>query len=438
MKPEIKRRIEQIQHGEVPEGYQRTKAGIVPIDWMERSFDNLFNFAKGLSIPRDKLTKEGINYLHYGDIHMREKTYLHVNSEENTMPKIQLDSAFFGFVALEDGDIVFADASEDNKGIGKAVVVYNQERRPVIAGLHTIVAKDKTKDLFRDYKRYFLHTKYIRMQFEFYATGVSIFGVTKDSISRMRIPLPSLIEQKKIAEILTTWDKAIELKEQLIAEKKQQKKWLMQNLLTGEIRLPGFSGEWEESIFGEVVKQVNNRVTPSTLAEDVICIELEHIVQEMGRLRGYTKAVFQKSTKNVFKKGDVLFGKLRPYLKKYYFATSFGVCSSEIWVLRGIPQFINNRFLFYFVQSTDFIKNCNASTGSKMPRADWSLVSNMAMLYPPLPEQIAIAEILSTADREIDLHEKQLEEFKKQKKALMQLLLTGIVRVTTKEVTPNA
>lgn len=65
-------------------------------------------------------------------------------------------------------------------------------------------------------------------------------------------------------------------------------------------------------------------------------------------------------------------------------------------------------------------------------------IGKIFILLPPLCEQIAIAEILSTADREIDLHEKQLEEFKKQKKALMQLLLTGIVRVTTKEATSNA
>lgn len=129
-----------------------------------------------------------------------------------------------------------------------------------------------------------------------------------------------------------------------------------------------------------------------------------------------------------------MFGKLRPYLKKFHYAKQEGVCSSEIWVLRPKTKDILSKYLFYTVQSSKFIEKCCVSSGSKMPRADWDYVLNLVISLPPLPEQTAIANILSTADREIDLHEKQLEELKKQKKALMQLLLTGIVRVNAQEV----
>jgi len=138
------------------------------------------------------------------------------------------------------------------------------------------------------------------------------------------------------------------------------------------------------------------------------CIELEHIEQETGNINGYAFFTTQKSLKNNFQKGDILFGKLRPYLKKFWFAKFDGACSSEIWILRGKND-IENMFLFYLIQSSRFINASNKTTGTKMPRADWEIVSSTLFSIPPLPEQKKIAKI-------------QL------KKGLMQQLLTGKVR----------
>lgn len=257
----------------------------------------------------------------------------------------------------------------------------------------------------------------------------------QDDFNKTPVCIPSNIkEQQKIIKILSTWERAIELEEQLISGKKQQKKWLMQNLLTGKKRLPGFADEWHKLEVCEVVLQSSAKMNPIVEKQAYKCIELEHIESGTGRLLGSTISTIQKSNKSFFVRGDILFGKLRPYLKKFYYAKHDGVCSSEIWVLRPKTKEILSKYLFYTVQSSKFIEKCCVSSGSKMPRADWDYVSDLVILLPPLPEQTAIAEILSTADREIDLHEKQLEELKKQKKALMQLLLTGIVRVNAQEV----
>lgn len=439
MKPEIKKRIEQIQKGVVPEGYKKTKVGIVPDAWDERSFDSLFTFNGGLSISRDKLTYEGINYLHYGDIHTREKNYMDIAVEENTMPKIPFDSSILGCVALEDGDIVFADASEDYEGIGKSVVVYNQEQRPAIAGLHTIVAKGKTNDLFRDYKRFCMQTKYIRKQFVFYATGVSVFGVTKNSIGKIIAVLPLLPEQEKIAEILSTWDKAIELKEQLIVEKKQQKKWLMQNLLTGKKRLSGFGGKWQVVRLGEIAtcysggtpdrgnlgyyeKGIIPWIKSGELNSKQIYETEEHI----------SEAGLNKSAAKIIYPGDILLA--------LYGATAGVVAVSQIkaainqaiLAIRPNNQCLNT-YLFYCLDYM-MINVIEKYTQGGQPNLNSNIVKKLIVNLPSLPEQTAIAEILSTADREIDLHEKQFDELKKQKKALMQLLLTGIVRVNVQEV----
>src|SRR5690606_10518828 len=106
------------------------------------------------------------------------------------------------------------------------------------------------------------------------------------------------------------------------------------------------------------------------------CIELEHIEQEIGLINGYANSKELSSIKNKFQVGDTLFGKLRPYLKKFWLAEFAGGCSSEIWVLRSNPEVMDSKYLFYFVQTHRFIQVANVTSGSKMPRADWNFVSN--------------------------------------------------------------
>jgi len=159
------------------------------------------------------------------------------------------------------------------------------------------------------------------------------------------------------------------------------------------------------------------------------CIELEHMEQETGQLVGNTDSSLQRSTKNVFKKGQVLFGKLRPYLKKYWLAQFDGVCSSEIWVLESIDPGCSNEFLFRFIQQHLFIQVANVSSGSKMPRADWDFVSEYPFAIPSTPEQAQIITILAVWDTAISKTQQLIAEKDKRKKALMKLLLTGKKRL---------
>jgi len=141
---------------------------------------------------------------------------------------------------------------------------------------------------------------------------------------------------------------------------------------------------------------------------------LEHLTTESGQLLGYIDGSNSGSIKNKFEIGDILFGKLRPYLKKYLQAHFDGVCSSEIWVLKGIN--ISNEFLYRIVQTNSFIDLANQSTGSKMPRADWSVVEKGIFSFPSLPEQKRIASFFTVLDKKIaELKQKKnlLEQYKK-------------------------
>lgn len=184
--------------------------------------------------------------------------------------------------------------------------------------------------------------------------------------------------------------------------------------------------DWEVVRLGEVCEIKKGKVNPKK-TETIPCVELEHISQDTGMLLGFIDSREQLSIKNSFSKGDVLFGKLRPYLRKFWRASFDGVCSSEIWVLQG--KKVSNAFLFYLVQTARFSQIANATCGTKMPRADWKLMQDENFAIPPLAEQEKIAEILSAWDTQIQNFETLITEKQTLKKGLCQTLLTAKTRL---------
>ena len=183
---------------------------------------------------------------------------------------------------------------------------------------------------------------------------------------------------------------------------------------------------WQKIELNEILSISSKKFNPIGNNENKKCVELEHLSQETGKLLGYTNSSEQQSIKNSFEEGQILFGKLRPYLKKFWKAEFEGVCSSEIWVMNG--KKVKNDFLFYLVQTEKFNQIANVSSGSKMPRADWNYMSEIPFDIPPLKEQEKIAEILTTWDEAITKQTELLRAKELQKKALMQKLLSGEVR----------
>lgn len=186
--------------------------------------------------------------------------------------------------------------------------------------------------------------------------------------------------------------------------------------------------DWEISELKFFAELEKGKYTP-VKTENIKCLELEHFEQATGNIIGWTDSSLQKSTKNKFKKGHVLFGKLRPYLKKYWFAQFDGVCSSEVWVINSKGKKSTNEFLFQLVQHNHFLQVTNVTSGTKMPRADWDYMSSFPFILPPVPEQTAIANCLSTWDKAIEKTQALLEQKEKRKKWLMQMLLTGKKRL---------
>jgi len=188
--------------------------------------------------------------------------------------------------------------------------------------------------------------------------------------------------------------------------------------------------DWDILEFSKIAERSKEKFNPNS-GDEKQCIELENISQNTGSLLGVCNSKTLTSTKNRFYENDILFGKLRPYLRKFLFCEFEGVCSSEIWVLRPkTKDKCFEKYLFYLIQTNKFIQASNVTSGSKMPRADWSYLTEIPFPLPSLPEQKKIAKILSCWDNCIEKLEKVIELKEKRKKGLMQKLLTGKVRLT--------
>ncbi len=260
-------------------------------------------------------------------------------------------------------------------------------------------------------------------------------SVKYDVLKNQHIPFPPLAEQQKIAEILCKQDKVISLKQKLLEQKLQQKKWLMQKLLevphsnaNCEEKFPlggvmiDKSG-WKKEILGNVTTY--SCVRKKDLESSYICTE--NMKPDFGGISFYNTSEFIDGV--CYEKGDILLGNIRPYLRKAWMADRDGVCSPDVLVLKMTDKVFSD-FLYNVIANEKFLKYVMKGVkGTKMPRGDKEHVMKYVFYLPTLPEQKIIAQVLSTADKEIALLKSSIEQEKQKKKSLAQLLLTGTVRV---------
>ena len=259
-------------------------------------------------------------------------------------------------------------------------------------------------------------------------TSIAHLGGTR--FEQLLLPWPPTeAEQHAIAVALSDADALLDGLDRLIAKKRSLKQATMQQLLTGKTRLPGFSGKCRTKRLGEITSIRNEKVLPSNVGIDTLCIELDHIGQGNGKLLGSSTAQGSTSIKYSFSSGDVLFGRLRSYLRKFWHADRDGICTTEIWPLMTDPREADSGFIYAIVQSDRFIEAASVSYGTHMPRADWEVIRNLEVRLPKLCEQQAIAAVLADIDAEIAALEARRDKTRDLKQAMMQELLTG--KITT-------
>ena len=386
---------------EVRPGYKQTEVGVIPEEWDVREFRNQFSISAGGDVnPELSLSEQ--DTVHCFPIYSNALT----------------NNGLYGYCSYADHP---AESITITARGTLGVATYRDHRYTAIGRVLVLEPKHESAG------RFFSEFINGRIKFAIESTGVP--QLTAPQISGYRLAVPPPPEQRAIATALSDVDALLDGLDRLIAKKRDLKQAAMQQLLTAQTRLPDFSGKWKTKRLSEIASIRNQKVLPSNVDIDTPCVELDHIGQGNGRLLECSTAQNSKSTKYRFFSGDVLFGRLRSYLRKFWHADRDGICTTEIWPLMTDSQQADSGFLHAIVQSDRFIEAASISFGTHMPRADWGVMRNFEVRLPQVREQLAIAEILSDMDAEIAALEARRDKTRNLKQGMMQELLTGRTRL---------
>lgn len=263
-------------------------------------------------------------------------------------------------------------------------------------------------------------------------TGSNYPAINPSDLASICVVLPRNPEQQKIADCLGSLDALLVAEGRKIDALRQHKQGLIQRLFPqpGEtvprLRFPEFhdGGEWDTRKLGDFVSRNKETFDPQKSRDTPHLIELENIESKTGRILGVAELEKHNSLKSTFQAGDVLFGKLRPYLQKFARPNFHGVCTQEIWVLRSKET--SRAFLYYLIQTERFIQLVNVSSGSRMPRADWNFLADAVFEIPHPDEQEKISGCLGSLDDLIAVEDRKLEALRQHKKGMMQQLFPSL------------
>lgn len=424
MKPEIKQRIEQIHQSEIPEAYKKTKAGILPGDWdVYMLGDCLSRVERPVEVkPNELYTQIGIRSHGKGLFYKEPVAGAALGNK--AVFWIEPDC----FIV----NIVFAWEQAIGKTTQSEVGMIGSHRFPMYRPVNDRV------DI--DYLISYFLTKRGTDILEAASPGGAGRNKTlgQDRFLKSKIVLPPIEEQQKIAAILTTQDRVIELKEKRLSEKQRQKKYLMQQLLTGKKRLPGFSGEWKNIKLCEVLSERKEKNVEQNLRICSVAVQKGVVdqVEHLGRsyaandtsnysVAHYGDIIYTKSPT-----GDFLYGIVKQNLLQEKVAVSplYGVFTPMTF---GLGYFLHTYFQSAICARNYLLPIVQKGAKNTINITNDTFISSKLYLPLDVEEQKAIADTFIAADREIDLLRQDIEQEKQKKKALMQLLLTGIVRVKT-------
>lgn len=347
---------------------------------------------------------------------------------------------------LTKGDLLIAMTEQAVGLLGSALFVpadnkYLHNQR---LGLVQIV---KPKNICLDFLYQFFNAPFTRKQIIEHSTGTKVKHTSPDRLCSVVGLIPPLTEQKKIAQILSTWDTAITTTEQLLANSQQQKKALMQQLLTGKKRLGipakayefkrarygSIPKEWEYPAIKDICEQLTEKNTDGANFPVLSCSKYDGFVDS---LKYFKKKVYSDDTSGYrlihrdcfgFPSNHVEEGSIG--LQNLY---DTGIVSPIYVVFRAAADRVDNTYLYSVLKTDHYRQIFGAATNASVDRRGslrWKEFSQIHVPLPPLEEQKKIANVLSTSDQEITTLQQKLGALKREKKALMQQLLTGKRRV---------
>lgn len=404
-------------------------------EWEKKYLWEIGRFSKGRGIKRNEVSDDGVPCIRYGEIYTRYKNYVTV-----PFSRISLETAGTA-LPIETGDILFAGSGETTEDIGRCVAYLGKGE--AFAGGDIIAFRPSEQDSM--YLGHLLNCDIVASQKARFAQGDAVVHISARNLAQIEIELAPPDEQRAIASVLFDIDGLLGALESLILKKRAVRQATMQLLLTGEVRLPGFSGDWMAKRIEDIAD-----IDPENLSERTNrdrkfnYISLENV--DAGQLLDHSELEFGSApsrARRVLRPGDVMMSTVRPNLKAhllYLGQVPDAVCSTGFAVLRFKPGLLSPGFLFAHL----FAHTVNAQiekllAGSNYPAINSRDVRQIEIPCPPeIDEQYAIARVLSDMEAEIGALYRRLAKARSLKLAVVQQLLTGRVRLVKTEVDEKA
>lgn len=392
--------------------YKQTELGLLPEDWEVAKLGEKFRFISNNTFSRDFLCEDGdIKNIHYGDVLIKYGSTLDVSQSDIPAINSELMSSYSPKCFAEDGDIILADTAEDET-VCKATELWNIGEKLVISGLHTMWCRPEQNTFAIKFLGYFMNTSLYHNQVLPLIQGIKVASVSKNAIQGTWLCIPPIDEQCRIASALTSIDNLLDSLDRLIAKKRDIKQGAMQQLLSGKKRLKGFTKPWVEKKLGDVVDVKRGvRVVKGQLAED----GLFPVFQNTNIPLGY------------FNKNNVKAG--TPFVIIGGSAGQIGIYETDYWAADDCAYFdcgstMSNKFLYFLLLFHQREIQGNVRSAS-VPRLDRKALIELFVSVPSLPEQQAIASVLTSMDNELSALEAKRKKYEQIKQGMMQQLLTG-------------
>jgi len=424
------------------EGYKQSEVGVIPEDWDVFEFGQLIDYTKGFAFKSKDYRADGIRIIRVSD------TTFDSIKEENQIYIDEISSNQYQKWKLEEDDLILSTVGSKpplyDSMVGKVIIIQKKYEGSLLNQNAVLIrAKKKTKFKQQILLHHFRTKKYLKYIESIFRGNANQASITLEELFRFQIPLPKLEEeQQAIASALSDVDALITALEQLIIKKRNIKQGAMQQLLTGEKRLPGFGGAWDVKTFGEIFKFLstgsNSRSDLSDHGE-VKYIHYGDIHTKWKYFLDFSKdnipSIINDKVENLplLKDGDLVmadasedYDGLGISVEVKNIKNEKVVAGLHTLLLRGDKKLVADGFKGY-IQSIKGVQNSlkRIATGISVYGISKSNLMPIQIHLPPLPEQQAIAQILSDMDTEIEPLEQKRDKYKAIKQGMMQELLTG-------------
>ncbi len=412
--------------------------------WKSKPMSEVYSFKGNNSLSRDKLNYERgtVKNIHYGDIHTKFSTHFDITKE--LVPYINQSEPLEAFKAENfcvEGDMIFADASEDLEDIGKAIEIVRLNGERVLSGLHTILARQTDANLVASFGGHLFKSKRVRTQIQKESQGSKVLGLSGGRLAKIEVPFPSRHEQQKIADCLTSLDEVIAAQRQKLAALKTHKKGLMQQLFPREgetlprLRFPEFNTPWKVGVIDDLASTVMGNAFRSTdfVESGTQVIRIGNLYQgelQLDRAPVYLSyAQTEEFFKFIVKPLDLLMSMTGTVGKRDYgFVIQVPADCKPLLLNQPVMKLASTNncdagFLLQLLKDECLLDKLYSLPGeTKQANLSAQDVKGIETSYPQKSEQQKIASCLTSLDDLITAQTQKLAALKTHKKGLMQQL----------------